>query len=173
MPFRRRGSYGRRRMAPIIDSIKNVVDLTASIGTTQLVNKLAIAKDTPVTSGINEVKRGAIIKAIWLSFDICGLAASGVLQITKLFLMKNQGDNLTPPSGFAVGTSNEKNVVIKQWSFMTMRNQDGNPPVHWEGWIRIPKRFQRMGTDDVWNFNLIQDAAAGHFVGQAIYKWFT
>ncbi len=86
--------------------------------------------------------------------------------------MKDPGSNLTPPSAFAVGTSNEKKYVIKQWQVMTMRNQDGNPPFHWEGWIKIPKLYRRNGADDLWSISFMCDAAAGHFSAQFIYKWY-
>ncbi len=160
-------------MRPVINSIKNTVDLTTSTGTTQTVNNIAIAKDAPATSGQNEVLRGCIIKAIWVSIDVCGLAATGVLQRTAIYLIKNPGTNLTLPGAFVVGTSNEKKYVFRQWQFMTMRNQDGNPPFHWEGWIKIPKRYQRMGTDDKFMMAFETTTAAGHSSAQYIYKWYT
>ncbi len=171
----KRFGYKRRRtsLGGIINSIKNTVDQTGSIGTTILNNTVAIAKDSPLTSIANDVKRGCLIKAIWVSFDVCGLAATGVLQRTGVILIKSPGNNIVPPGPFTVGTSNEKKFVIRQWQFMTMRNQDGNPPNHWEGWIPIPKRYQRMGTDDRWFLSVITDTAAGHFSGQYIYKWYT
>ncbi len=180
MPYRRAGSYrrgfGRRRGAMslnVINSVKNVFDVTASTGTTLQASTVAVAKDSPVTTASNEVGRGSMIRAIWCSFDVCGLAATGVLQRTGLYLMKNPGNNLSAPGVFTVGTSNEKKFVIKQWQFMTMRNQDGNPPFHWEGWIKIPKRYHRMGTDDIWQFAFQTDSAAGHYSAQFIYKWFS
>ncbi len=159
-------------MAPIITSIKNVVDATSATGTTQLTSLIAKAVNTPLSTVKNDVSNGCLIKAIWCSFDVCGLAATGVLQRTAIFLIKNPGDNLTPPGAFVVGTSNEKKFVIRQWQFMTMRNQDGNPPFHWEGWIKIPKRYWRMGTDDTWKLAFETSTAAGHFSAQFIYKWF-
>ncbi len=176
MPSRYRRGFGRRRGAMslnVVHSIKNVVDTFLAIGTTLQATDIAIAKDSPVTTASNEVERGCMIKAIWISFDVCGLAATGVLQRTGLYLIKNPGANLTLPSVTSVGTSNEKKFVIKQWQFMTMRNQDGNPPFHWEGWVKIPKRYQRMGTDDQWKLAVQQDAAAGHYSAQFIYKWYT
>ncbi len=166
----RRRSFGPR---PVINSIKNVVDLTFSTGTTAVNFLVAKAKDAPVTGSTSDCRNGCIVKALWCSFDCCGLAASGVLQRTSIYLIKNPGDNLTEPGGFSVGSSNEKKFVFRQWQFMTMRNQDGNPPNHWEGWIKIPKRYQRMGTDDVINLVVITDTAAGHFSCQFIYKWYT
>ncbi len=170
MPFRRR-AFSRRRIGPIINSIKNVVDTTASTGTTIQQALVAKAVNNPASTTANDVSNGCIIKAIWCSFDVCGLGATGVLQRTNCYLMKNPGDNLTEPSCFAVGTSNEKKFVIRQWQIMTMRNQDGNVPFHWEGWIKVPRRYQRMGTDDTWQFSFMTDDAAGHFSAQFIYKW--
>ncbi len=174
MPYRRRGSYRNRRamsMRPV-DSMKNVVEIANSTGTTVQNEILVLTVDTAVTTASNQVQRGSNIKAIYLSFDVCGLAATGVRQITNLYLMKNPGANLTAPGTFTVGTSNEKKFVFRQWSFQTMRNQDGNPPFHWEGWIPIPKRYQRFGTDDLLHLTQQTDTAAGHLSGQCIYKWF-
>ncbi len=168
--MRRRRSYGPR---PIINSIKNVLDATASTGTTLGASTIAIAKDTPTTAVANEVQRGCIIKAVYISFDVCGLAATGVLQRTGLYLIKNPGNNLTLPGAFTVGSSNEKKFVFRQWQFMTMRNQDGNPPNHFEGWIPIPKRYGRMGTDDQIQIAFETSTAAGHFSAQYVYKWYT
>ncbi len=165
----RRRSSGPR---PVINSIKNVFEATTSTGTTTQNAILAKAVTSPAPTTKNDISHGCIIKALWLSFDVCGLAATGVLQRTLLYLFKNPGANLTPPGAISVGSSNEKKFVIRQWQFMTMRNQDGNAPNHWEGWIRIPKRYQRMGTDDLWQLVFETTTAAGHLSTQCIYKWY-
>ncbi len=174
MPYRQRGSYRNRRAFALrpIDSMKNVVELAASTGTTLATATLVSAVDNPATANANEVKRGSSVKAIYLSFDVCGLAATGVRQITNLYLIKNPGSNLVNPGPFTVGTSNEKKFVFKQWSFQTMRNQDGNPPFHVEGWIKIPRRYTRFGTNDLLALVFQVDTAAGHLSGQCIYKWY-
>ncbi len=172
MPYRRKASYRRGMTLRPIDSMKNVFETTNSIGTVAQNEILAQAVDTPVTTAQNQVQRGCIIKAIYLSFDVCGLDGSGILQKTGLYLMKNPGANLTAPQVFTVGTSNEKKFVFRQWQFMTMRNQEGNPPFHWEGWIKIPKRYQRMGTDDLIHLTQGNSNAAGHISVQCIYKWY-
>ncbi len=173
MPYNRRGSYGRNRgMRPVINSIKNVFLGVSSTGTTAVALNPAKAVNSPVSTVASDTSNGCIIKAFWLSLDFCGLAATGVLQTTDVYLMKNPGANLTAPSPLAQGTSNEKRFIIKSWRQMTMRNQDGNPPYHWEGWIKIPKRYQRMGTDDLWQLVFVTSTAAGHLSCQFIYKWY-
>ncbi len=172
MPGRRRGSYGRG-MAPIITSIKNVPN--AAIGVTSATSQMLIAKavTAPSPTVSSDVSHGCIIRAIWVSFDMCGLGATGVLNNMAMYLMKNPGDNLTAPAAFSVGTSNEKKFVFRQWFAMMMRNQDGNPPFHWEGWIKIPKRYQRMGTDDTISLFVTCTASqTGHASMQCVYKWY-
>ncbi len=175
MPGYRRG-FSRRRGAlglTVVNSMKNVVQ--ASIGVTSAIQDMLIAKavTSPSPTTTTDVSHGCVIKAIWLSLDFCGLGGTGVLVVISAYLMKNPGDSLTLPSADAVGSSNEKKFVIKQWNQMAMRNQDGNPPYHWEGWIRIPRRYHRMGTDDTWRLGIeCTPGVTGHGSIQAIYKWY-
>ncbi len=174
MPYNRRGSYGRRRsMAPIINSIKNVVVNTFGITDANVSPLIAKAVNTPLPNVTTDVSQGCVIKAVWIVIDMCGLAGTGVLNTVDAYLIKNPGNNLTPPLANSVGGSNEKKFVFKQWHAMIMRNQDGNNPYHWEGWIKIPKRYQRMGTDDTLSFQIACTATlTGHGSIQAIYKWY-
>ncbi len=86
--------------------------------------------------------------------------------------MKNPGNNLTSPTPRTEGSSNEKKFIFKTWNYMTMRNQDGNPPYHWEGWVKIPKRYQRFGADDNLIITTACTNAAAHFSCMALYKWY-
>ncbi len=174
MPYRRKASSRGLSLRPV-NSIKNVFSASGGLTGTNVTTTIAQAVDEPKSaSGSQQVEHGSTIKAIWIVLDVCGLGGTGVLNNFEGFLMKNPGANLTPPSATSVGTSNEKKYVIKQWFGMIMRNQDGNIPLHWEGWIKLPKRYQRMGTDDTWSMNLKCTASlTGHFALQAIYKWFS
>ncbi len=166
--FTRRRSYGPR---PVINTIKHQVNI--SVGTTGTVQSQIIARavNTPLSTVASDCPQGCIIKAIYVTINGCGLGGTGVLNNMNAYIMKNPGNNLTAPSALSVGTSNEKKFVFKQWMFMIMRNQDGNTPFHWEGWLPIPKRYQRMGTDDVLLI-VFQNTASltGHFSAEFIYK---
>ncbi len=153
--------------------MKNVRNFAQGVtSTTQLV-EISKAVNTPVSTTQQEVSQGCVIKAIYCSIDGCGLGGTGVLNTMDLYIIKNPGNNLTVPAPIAVGTSNEKKFVFKQWRFMIMRNQDGNLPFHWEGWLKIPKRYQRQGTDDVMDIVFACTAGVtGHISGQFIYKWY-
>ncbi len=169
---------GRRRrtssVARIVNSIKNVVN--TSIGTTGTLSGqlIALATNSPLSTVQHDVENGCVIKAVYLIVDGCGLGGTGVLNDMAFYFLKNPGANLTPPGAFVVGTSNEKKFVFRQWKYMIMRNQDGNTPFHWEGWIPIPKRYQRMGVDDTLTLQIANTSGlTGHFSFQAIYKWYT
>ncbi len=168
--MRRRRSFGPR---PVINSIKNVVDVAVGTTGTAAGQFIAEAVNTPLSTTTRHVSNGSIIKAVYISMDGCGLGGTGVLNNMGIYIFKNPGANLTPPGVFVVGSSNEKKFVFRQWKYMIMRNQDGNVPFHWEGWIPIPKRYQRMGTDDTLILVVANTAAlTGHFSFQAVYKWY-
>ncbi len=163
----------RRGPGPIVNSIKNVVSTAVGTTGTTTGQFIALAQNTPVSTTQHEVSQGCVIKAIYLIVDGCGLGGTGVLNNMDFYLFKNPGANLTAPGVFTVGTSNEKKFVFRQWHYMVMRNQDGNSPFHWEGWVQVPKRYQRMGTDDTITIQVANTATlTGHFSFTAIYKWF-
>ncbi len=172
MPYRRRGSF-RRGIRPVINSIKNVHVNQASLSGTKATVSIAKAVTSPSPTTSNDVSHGCIIKALWCVLDACGLGGTGVLNVMDAYLIKNPGANLTSPDPVSQGTSNEKKFIIKTWRAMIMRNQDGNVPYHWEGWIKIPKRYHRMGTDDIWQLQIAcSSGLTGHFSSQWIYKWY-
>ncbi len=173
MPYRRRASYGRRRTTGIVNSITN--RFNAAFGVTGTTASVVISKavNTPLSTVQTDVSQGCIIKAIYVSIDGCGLGGTGVLNNLDFYLFKSVGDNLTPPAPISAGASNEKRFIIKFWHFMIMRNQDGNTPFHWEGWVRIPKKYQRMATDDTWRLvHACSATLTGHMSFNMIYKWY-
>ena len=167
--FTRRRSFTR----PIINTIKNVANVSTGTSGTITTHLFAKAVTSPAPTVKTDVAHGCIIKAVYLSLNGCGLGGTGVLNNMHVYIMKNPGNNLTPPDPDSVGGSNEKKFIFRQWMFMIMRNQDGNLPFHWEGWIRIPKRYQRMGTDDTLLLAYQNTSAlTGHFSAEEIYKWY-
>ncbi len=134
---------------------------------------LVKAVNSPASTNQSDVSNGCVIKAIYFTVDVCGTAGTGVLNVSDFYIMKNPGANLTPPLPASQGTSNEKKFIFRTWRAMIMRNQDGNVPYHWEGWIKIPKRYQRFGVDDTLVFSATCSAAVtGHCSISALYKWY-
>ncbi len=173
MPGRNFMQRRRSNLGTIIDSIKNYH--IADFGITATVTTIDIAKavTSPSPTVTNDTSHGCIIKAVYVTLDVCGLGGTGVLNVSDFYIWKNPGANLTPPNPRSQGSSNEKKFIFRTWRAMIMRNQDGNVPYHWEGWIRIPKRYQRMGTDDILQFNIVcSTALTGHATTSFLYKWY-
>ncbi len=173
MPFRRRGSYGRRNMGSLrpVNSIKNQVNDQAGITTAQTSFILANATDNPTLAVDRDVKNGCRINAIYLIINCEGTGGSGVVNVIDFYLMKNPGNNLTRPGAKVWGTSNEKKFIFKAWRYLLPRVQDGNFGIHWEGWVKIPKLYRRMGVND--NISLAFDTdVSANVCYSAIYKWY-
>ncbi len=169
MPYRRR-AFSRKLRLVTVNSEKHIVDKAEVLSSTQSDTLIAKAVTAPSNTVTTDCHRGGQIKAIWVSLDFCSTGTSGINNRVVVYMMKNPGDNLVTPAVLAVGSSNEKKFVFKMWSQMTMRNQDGNPPYHWEGWVKVPKRYQRMGTDDTIRLLSGMNNESGHLFVNFIYK---
>ncbi len=175
MPFRQRGSFGRRMgLGQVVDSQKNQVDATTSIGTGNNQHIIAKAVNSASNTVNNEVTRGCKIFRIWCEVWAYGTLATGVNNQLTFYFMKNPGNNLTPPGTTAWGTSNEKKFIFRSGKGLLGRLQDGAPPYQViKRWLKIPKKYQRMDIDDVITLEISAGAAAGaNICTQFIYKWY-
>ncbi len=177
MPFRQRGSFGRRRsnLGQVVDSNKNNPNFftAAATGANTVVN-IAIAVDAAANSGAAQVTRGCKIFKIWCEFWVYASAevAVGVTQGIDFYIMKNPGANLTEPNPGTVGTSNEKKFVFRQFKGLVGARTQGSMPYYWRGWIKIPRVYQRMGADDLLVMVIRPTGSNVIFCHQYIYKWF-
>ncbi len=177
MPFRQRGSYGkpRQRLGNIVDSNKNVVSFFDAFTTgVNNIRDIAEAQDSATLAVADDVERGCIIKAIWMELWIWSttIVADGVTSGFDAYIMKNPGNNLTPPLPGTTGTSNEKKFIFKTWKGLTSTRSQGAPPYSWKGWIKIPKRYQRMGANDKILLNFTATGANALACQNYIYKWY-
>ncbi len=174
---RRYGGYRRSRSRlAIINSEKNVVpNVTAGVAATQVNVIIARAVNAADNTIPTEVTRGSHIKAIWFEMTArpTSESATGVSTLIDALIIKNPGNNLTVPIPGTVGTSNEKKYVFKIWRAVIGAHTQGYPAYRWAGWIKIPKRYQRMGTDDVFQFSFFFTGVAGIVCTNFIYKWFS
>ncbi len=174
MQFQRGFRY-RGGMRPVINSIKNVISSALAGATATTINlDLAKAVNTPVNTVTTDVSQGCLIKAIYIAFTCSAIAevAVGTSNFVEMYLFKNVGANLTRPTPGSIGSSNEKRFVIKMWKGIIRAPTQGFPSFTFRGWIKIPKKYQRMATDDVWQF-VTRSEGVGHLnCLLAIYKWY-
>ncbi len=161
---------------PIINSVKNIVEsVDGVLAVTNLTKIIAVAVDNPDPSASlgNEVNQGSIIKALHIEFWYYGNTAGDTNDIVQIYLMKDPGANLSPPNPGTVGQSNERKFVIKTWRGLAgVKSLGGTPYVQRGHWIKIPKRYQRMGIDDRWLI-VVRSATIGNFCLKTVYKHYT
>ncbi len=165
----------RRNLGSIVNSTKNVVSAFTGISTGAQTDLLiARAVDSAALATTTDVERGCLIKAIWLELWAYNSveAAVGVTHGIDAYIIKNPGDNLTPPIPSTTGSSNEKKYIFKEWKGLTGARTQGALPYSWRGWIKIPKRYQRMGADDRFEFVSIATGANIIQCTNFIYKWY-
>ncbi len=175
MRFQQRRNF-RRSPSTIINSEKNVVNIVAA-GTagTLAVQNLALAVGAADNTVVTQVTRRCKIYKMWVEIwaSSSETVAEGVTTTFDCYIIKNPGANLTVPGPTVVGSSNEKKFVFKQLKGLTASRKEGFPAYSWRGWVKIPKVYQRMGTDDVIQLVFLFTGANGLLCSQFIYKWYT
>ncbi len=170
----RRGSRRRRSggLGSIVDSMKN--ETNEIVGITAATNQffvIANAVDSALLANASDVERGCKIFRIYLEFWYYGLSAGNTNDIMDVYLIKNPGSNLTLPNPGTIGTSNEKKFVFKEWKGLAGNKSLGGGPYQFRGWIKVPKHYQRMGSND--QIVLVtRSPTTGNVCHKAIYKWF-
>ncbi len=173
--FGRRRSRPRQRLGMIINSNKNVVNsFTGLTSGTKTSVSIADAQDSATLAVTQDVERGCSIKAIWIEFWITAseLFADAITNGVDLYLFKNPGQNLTSPIPGTIGSSNEKKFIFKTWKGIIGARSQGFPPYTWKGWVKIPKRYQRMGANDRWQMILQTTGSDALFCSNFVYKWY-
>ncbi len=175
MSFRR--SFRRRRTPrTIINSEKNIVNnITAGTAGTQATLNVALSVSSADNTSVTEVTRRSKIFKIWVELwaSASATTAEGVSTVFDAYLVKNVGSNLTLPGAQVVGSSNEKRFVFKQWKGLVASRKEGFPAYSWRGWIKVPKVYQRMATDDVIQIAFLFTGTNGLLCTNIIYKWYS
>ncbi len=176
MPFRQRGSFGRRFFPrPKVSSEKNIVT-SYSAGASGVKVGITIAQAVNAADNLisKEVTRDYHIYKIWLELWVSAseTKTEGVTTGFDAYIFKNPGTNLTSPIPGTVGASNEKKFVFKTWKGLVASRKEGFPAYSWRGWIKVPKVYQRMGTDDLIQFVFTGVGVNVLVCNNFIYKWF-
>ncbi len=165
----------RRSLVPV-NRIKHVVDFSATLAkATVLTNVLIEANDAPVLANTNEVITGSRVNGFYLKVECASNDAQDLGAIPNVYLAvsKDVGGNLAAVSPNSVGSSDNKRFVFHQEMIMiTNEGQGGNPRVLFNGVIKIPKGYARMGPNDTINLTILSPAIDIALCFQCHYKEF-
>ncbi len=170
MPFRRRTS-GK---SPI-NSRKNIhQDVAIILAGVNAGFTLADAEETmPALADTNGVTVGSHINQIYLEIWLMGNAVAGVNSPVTWYIMKNIGNDLTPPAPDAAGASVNKRHIFAMGKGLMGSQANGQAGYLIRGWFKVPRTMRRMGFDDTFIVQ-IQNGTANdlNVCRMAIYKWY-
>ncbi len=154
--------------------MKNVVNAFTALAVGVGNILIARAVDSATNAVVIDVERASTIKAIWLEIWIYDSATAvvGTTSGIDFYIWKNVGNNLTAPIPGTEGTSNEKRFIFKSWKGLTGARTEGAPPYAWRGWIKIPRKYQRMATDDIIELRFNATGINKILCTNLIYKWY-
>ncbi len=130
-----------------IHRVKHVIDVEGAISDTQSVTDLISTVDSPVITSTNQVETGAHVYGIYLKIE-CNRTSGTGRSNTYFALFKNPGANLSLPQADNVGGQDEKRYVLHQSMVMLGDFLENMPRVLFDGVIKIPRGFARMGPKD-------------------------
>ncbi len=164
------------RLRPI-QRIKHVVDLEGNVDDTPVVSlDVVLATDTPTLAQTAQVITGSTVHGIYIKIEATHTSGTGRPNF-YFIVFKNPGGNL-PALGFvpnAIGANDNKRFVFHQEMVMLSGDaSNGLPRVVFNGVVKIPKGFSRMGPNDKISINLVTGNAgvAADWCMQVHYKEF-
>ncbi len=167
-------SFRRRTFLRPVNTLKHIVDIQGGlVAGTQAVNTIVKGVDNPVTDAVpQEVTVGSHVKSLFINIQV---AATGTAAIANVYfiIFGNPGGVIsvaTYPNGNAVGTSDLRKMVFHQEMLMTEKNTTAIPRTLFKGVIRVPRKFQRIGSNDTLHIALFAPGVNFDFCFQVIYK---
>ncbi len=153
--FRRRGGFYRTFAKRT--SIKSQQVLTAAAeagGVNRTVDLLSVVDNYTGTAG--QLKTGSIVK--WFYFEISiGWADVNDANGTRIdwYLIKDPNQAFVNAGNFPAipftTADAARRFVIKAGAGTLGVGSQGSVPYVWRGFIRVPKKLQRCGDNDIWN----------------------
>ncbi len=159
-----------------IHRIKHVADSSATLAkNTVLPQTLVSTVDAPVLANFAEVETGAKVYGIYLNIQVASNEDTVVGAVPNVYMIvvKNPGGNLVFNNPNAIGSDDNKRFVIHQEMLMIENTgKGGNPKTLFNGVIKIPKGYSRMGPNDLVQVEIFSPAINIVFCLQAHYKEF-
>ncbi len=167
----------KRMLAPI-NTVKHYVHRTnQGVGTgTVSVHPIVDAVVAPATSNAEDVKQGAIVKAIFVEYWLWNAGSTGVDSQFNFSIMKLPSNIADPTAAELIGLGSydsKKNVFFTSQGVLGagVDGQGALPVIR--QWMLIPKGKQRMGLGDRIVAAFTPTGATMQFCGFSTYKEYT
>ncbi len=165
-----------RQGAPIV-SVKNILDLTATGVAAGVTTDLVIASSiNNYTGGAGDVPIGCQVKNVWVSYSYN--FAQGFPTRMDMFICKQPGSlgvASIPVPGNTTGDVFRRQIFLEIKGLGSASSDAFGQDSQirgFSGWVKIPKRFRRMGEGD--RLLMRMGSASNYNVCvKIIYKFFT
>ncbi len=155
-----------------INSTKHYVQqsLATVVGSSTTIVNVATSVNAPSANLANEVREGAVIKAIYLEMWVRSTELSpGTVLVS---FMKRPGSSVSPTFANMVSMfdyANKKNIFYHTQGLTNENSADAIPFIRM--WVKIPKGKQRMGLGDRFDLVITSQAAIDNVIcGFFTYK---
>ncbi len=145
----------RNRLRPV-NTLKHTIDQqnTIAAGTAIDIQLVKCVENAVSTTAIeNDI--GSHVRSLFLNIQVINsIDAVGTINNVYMYIFGNPGDNVpgvSIPAVNIVGTSDFRKQIFHQEMAMLGDQADGIPITLFKGVIKIPRKFQRLGVNDVIN----------------------
>ncbi len=154
---------------PTINSEKHIVQrtfLNAAVGT---VRSLILAQATSSITNSEDVRIGAVVKAVYVELWFAGEGAAAGTSICILEKLVAGQAAASTAQMLALHTyPNKKNVLFTHQGLTSFAAANAVPVMR--GWYKIPKGKQRMGQGDTIQLTILSQVDGFNMCGVFIYK---
>ncbi len=140
------------RLHPV-NTLKHVVDKQNVIAAGTAIDiTLVDGVENAVSTVVEDCDIGSYVRSIYLNVQVVNsLDAAGLINNVYMYLYGNPGDNVAAveiPAVNVVGISDFRKMIFHQEMRMMSTAGDSIPITLFNGVVRIPKKFQRIGIKD-------------------------
>ena len=171
--------YSRRRGLALrpVNTLKHVIDNQQVIaaGTAIDIQLVKTVENAESTVAI-DCDVGSHVRSIFLNIQVINsVDPTGLVPNVYMYVFGNPGDNIAPgfiPPVNGVGISDFRKQVFHQEMAMMSDANDSIPITLFKGVIKIPRKFSRLGVNDVINVRIGSPTGGAEVTAcvQCIYK---
>ncbi len=154
---------------PTINSEKHVVQLGFNNVAIDAVRSSLLISANESPTGANQVRVGAVVKAVYVEMWQQG---EGMATGTSITILEKISSGQIPPSVAQMldlhSYPNKKNVLFSHQGLSSDQNTNAVPVMR--GWYKIPKGKQRFGLGDSFRIEQLAQVDGFNICGLVIYK---
>ncbi len=126
-----------------------------------------------VDAGDTSIPQACHVYGIYLSlYAVLDGTEDANTPIVDWYVSFNPGTALTMPEPGATGGNEFRRFILHEGKGLLSFDSEAGPRKLFEGVIKIPRKFQRIGRDDALQLRILTENHAGFFCMKSIFKFY-